>query len=141
MNIDTIISSDLKRAVDTAEILNLKAQMDINATPMLRERDWGKLTGCSIKDVKGMDFPSSVESVENMYARAAQFINTTYEKYDGKAVLVVSHGLFIRCIIGVASQLKIREVPRMANAEMRVLTIEKPIVAANPTEDSEASAS
>ena len=45
-----IVSSDLKRAMDSAQIIADKLNLPIIPMEILRERDWGKFTGMSIAD-------------------------------------------------------------------------------------------
>lgn|SRR5574344_469211 len=120
---DAIISSDLKRAVDTAAILNEPHNLGIEQTVLLRERDWGDFTGEFIPDIQDVPFPENVESVDKMFARAHNFITYVKSQYPDKKVLAVGHGLFNRCIQAVYHKKAIREIPRMANAEIRILLL------------------
>ena len=97
-------------------------------TPILRERDWGEVTGKKITDIDTYDFPPSVETVEHIFERAATFINMLLHDYDGKRILAVSHGLFSRALQACNMGKTIREVPRMKNAEVRLLELIHPIV-------------
>lgn len=45
-----IVSSDLKRAMDSAQIIADKLNLPVIPREILRERDWGKFTGMSIAD-------------------------------------------------------------------------------------------
>lgn len=45
-----IVSSDLKRALDSAQIIADWLQLPIVPNKILRERDWGKYTGMSQKE-------------------------------------------------------------------------------------------
>ena len=51
--IDAFVASDLKRSIDTCEILAAPHKIPVNTTPLLRERDWGSLTGRFIPELKG----------------------------------------------------------------------------------------
>ena len=42
---DVMFVSDLHRTVQTAELLNEVLQLPMIKTPILRERDWGEVTG------------------------------------------------------------------------------------------------
>ena len=97
-------------------------------TPILRERDWGEVTGRRIADIDTYDFPPSVETVEHVLERAATFINMLLHDYDGKRVLAVSHGLFSRALQACNTGKTIREVSCMKNAEVRLLELIQPIV-------------
>ena len=59
--IDAFLSSDLRRAVDTAAILAAPHHLPVETTPLLRERDWGDFTGRSITDLKDEPWPDNVD--------------------------------------------------------------------------------
>lgn len=120
---DALVASDLARASETARLMGERWGMKAELTPLLRERDWGSLTGRPAKGVDSRHLPSDTESIDDMAARAAQFLHWAVSHYEGQRVAVVTHGLFARCIQAVASGLTIGEVPRMANTEVRRLDI------------------
>lgn len=123
-HIDYILCSNLQRAFDSALCMNLP--LPIKTTPLLRERDWGVLTGYKIETVKDTEsFPSSVESIEQMYHRAALFIGYLFDHYNGKSLLCVGHGLFNRFIVAVAYGKPYYEIPRFENSGFQMLEIEK----------------
>lgn len=119
-----IIASDLQRTIDTAHILNEAFNVEIETTPLLRERDWGTLTGQLIATLPH-DFPSSVESVPQMMERARHFLLQLLNRYAGESLtlLVVSHGVFSRCLQAAANGKLIGEVPHMNNGEMRHIVL------------------
>lgn len=125
---DAIVCSDLKRCVDSATIINDPHGLTLETTPLLRERDWGSLTGKDILNevvsLKVKDFPADVESEEHIYERAARFIHFIQENFPGKQILAVGHGMIDRYIQAVWKQIPIRQIPRMENAEVRILEID-----------------
>ena len=121
--IDVLLSSDLQRCLDTAEPVSRYLGMPIAKCRLLRERDWGSLTGAHIPELKGREFPADVESVEQMFSRAAQFLEYVSREYDGKCVLAIGHGLFDRVIQACFDGCTIADIPRMGNAEIRKLVI------------------
>lgn len=123
VELDAAICSDLQRCRDTADIVLAGRQLEVNYTPLLRERDWGSFTGKSIATVKTNEFPPDVETVKSMFSRAETFFRYVEENYAGKRVLVVSHGLFSRVMQAYFYGKGISDIPRMTNGEMRVLTI------------------
>ncbi len=125
ISFDIMYCSDLKRCVDTADIINQRLGVPIKYTPLLRERDWGPLTGQKIKCAIAM-IDEHAESVESMFARAKSFLNQITESEEERTVLVVSHGLFCRVLQGACLGKTIREIPRMENAEVRHLTLTPP---------------
>lgn len=120
---DALVYSDLKRAVDTAEIVNAPLSLPFNPTKLLRERDWGTLTGAVVLPNHHVDIPSDAESVEDMFHRARIFLEWIEKEYAGQRVIAVGHGLFNRVLQAALKGLTIRDIPRMENAEVRILQI------------------
>ncbi|MCM1107693.1 MAG: histidine phosphatase family protein [Clostridium sp.] len=123
---DALVCSDLQRCIDTAHILNEPHGLPLSLTPLLRERDWGNLTGISYLKAR-QQLNNTVESVDALFARAERFLQTLVEQHAGQTVLAVSHGLFSRVVQGAASGKTLREVPRMDNAEVRVVRLKPPL--------------
>lgn len=123
---DALVCSDLKRCVDTAAILNEPHGLTPEYTPLLRERDWGEHTGQNILAGRIQIGPTA-EALDKMYERASVFLKHMAEQHDGETVLVVSHGLFCRVLIGAATCKLTRDVARMDNAEVRILRLETPL--------------
>ncbi len=137
---DVLLTSDLQRAVDTAAIINEAYGLPVTLCPLLRERDWGELTGRAIGTVDTAHFPPSVEKIETLAARAGRFLDLLRDEYTGRCVLAVTHGLFARCVQAVATGRTLREVPRMNNAEVRRVDVaEGPVAAAPATATDEVS--
>ena len=122
-SIDAIVASDLRRAIQTAEIIAEPHGLPVVTTPLLRERDWGGFTGRFIPDLKGEVWPDDIESEEALLARARTFLIYITATYPGKRVVAVGHGIFNKAILAVYAQCPMREVQRMMNAEVRLLTV------------------
>ena len=135
--LDAVVSSDLKRVIDT---VNLAFGMDEDVahpegmlalrgvlipwekTQLLREIDWGSWTGLFISSVDTTRLPNDAESKEMLYERAGRFLDYLKAHYDGKTVLVVAHGLVNRSIQAQIEGVPVEhlyDVPHMKNAEMR----------------------
>lgn len=121
--VDAIVASDLRRAIQTAEIIAEPHGLPVVTTPLLRERDWGGFTGRFIPDLKGEVWPDDIESEEALLARARTFLIYITATYPGKRVVAVGHGIFNKAILAVYAQCPMREVQRMMNAEVRILTV------------------
>lgn len=125
-HIDCIVSSDLKRAADTARIISEVLGIGIvEYEPLIRERDFGAHTGQPYHGMTG-ELDSSAETIEAIFARATKWLMKMADQYDGKRVLVVSHGLFLRVIQGVFYGKTIRDIVPMQNAEVREICIVSP---------------
>ena len=101
-NFDIIISSPLKRAKHTAEIINEFRNIDLIFDDRIMERNYGQLEGkeynieyCNLD----YDFESiGGESIQNYKARLNDFILDIKKKYSDKKVLVVAHNGVISVI-------------------------------------------
>lgn len=124
---DALVSSDLKRAVDTADILNEQLQLPLTLCPLLRERDWGELTGYRTTElkIKSSDFPPSVENPEQLLQRAHRCLHYLDTHFHDKKVLVVGHGYFNRCLLAAFYGKTPHDIPRWGNAELRTVQFEK----------------
>jgi len=120
--IDAIVASDLRRAIQTAEIIAAPHGLPVRTTPLLRERDWGSFTGRFIPDLKGEVWPDDIESEQALLQRAADFLQQITTTYPGKRVVAVGHGIMNKALLAVYAGCTMREVQRMMNAEVRFLT-------------------
>ena len=108
---DFVFSSDLLRAKRTAEILKLERKLIIMTSKALRERSFGEHHGIlateyrerieklleeyvklSIEEKWKYKFGNSYESDEEMVARFINFLREIAVVYEGKKVLIVTHG-------------------------------------------------
>lgn len=121
-HLDAVVSSDLRRAIQTAEIIARPHGLTVSTTPLLRERDWGSFTGRFIPDLRGEVWPDDIESEEELLMRARSFLIYMTATYPGCRVVAVGHGIFNKAILAVHAQCAMRDVQRMMNAEVRILT-------------------
>lgn len=128
--VDVFISSDLHRAIQTAEIIADPHGLPIITTSLLRERDWGSFTGRFIPDLKGEVWPDDIESEPALLQRALAFLQYVTTTYPGKRVVAVGHGIINKAILAVYAGCTMREVQRMLNAEVRILTTSAASIAA-----------
>ena len=123
IHFDAVVSSDLQRSYDSAMILAARRTMGVATTPLLRERDWGDFTGRYILELKGLPMPENVETMDDLLKRARAFLDWVKENYAGQTVLAVGHGIINKAIQAVHYGLHTREVPKMSNAEYRILRL------------------
>lgn len=112
-NIDYIFSSDLGRAVQTAEILGKSLNIEVNETPALREMGFGKWEGLLIDEIKNeyadvyktwrnephlVNIPEG-ETLHVIKERVDNFISELNEKYDNKHILLVTHSVTVRVML------------------------------------------
>lgn len=93
---DVVFCSDLKRAVDSAN-LTFKGMVPIKIDTRLRECNYGIFNGKPSEIVEPMlegsienRFPSG-ESYEDVKKRIASFLDYLKTNYDGKHVAIVAH--------------------------------------------------
>ena len=120
--IDAVVASDLRRAIQTAEYISAVHGLPVKTTPLLRERDWGGFTGRFIPELKGETWPDDIESEEALLLRARAFLLYMTTTYPGKRVVAVGHGIINKAVLAVYARCPMREVQRMMNAEVRILT-------------------
>ena len=126
IQIDCILSSDLKRVVDTVNYAMANRHLPWEKTKLLREIDWGKWTGLKIDSVDKQNPPEDAETKEMLYERGKRIVEYIKEKYSGKNVLVVAHGLINRSIQAHILGVDINElynIQHMKNAEVRKFTL------------------
>lgn len=99
LNINLIFSSPLKRAMHTANILNIN-NLNIIIEKRLIERDYGNFT---LKPITLIPDKSQlydlyenkineIESYKSIYDRVSSFIEELKENYCDKNILIVTHG-------------------------------------------------
>lgn len=126
IQIDCILSSDLKRVTDTVNYAMADRHLPWEKTKLLREIDWGKWTGLKIDSVNKKNPPEDAETKEMLYERGKRIVEYIKEKYSGKNVLVVAHGLINRSIQAHILGVDINElynIQHMKNAEVRKFTL------------------
>ena len=126
-----IVSSDLKRAMDSAQIISDRLNLPIIPMEILRERDWGKFTGMPIAEA--MDkyrvngkwrFPEgTTETEEGIYERANKALVELQKQFADETIIVVTHGQFARNLIAAHFNCNYHEVAPFVNAEIRMLNI------------------
>jgi probable phosphoglycerate mutase len=99
---DVFISSDLRRAQETADIISAAIGKPVDFfDPRLREMDRGKIADTTEEERvarwggnwKELDMDQ--ETHESMRVRGISFIQDIASRYAGKNVLVVTHGYFL----------------------------------------------
>ena len=103
--IDIIIASPLKRAIDTANIVAEICHVDVVIDDRLIEQNYGIYEGLSPKTPEFLDnkkmfaykYPEG-ESMMQVAHRAYGLIEDIKEKYRGKNVMFVTHGGVCRVI-------------------------------------------
>lgn len=100
VEIDIIISSPLKRARQTADIINEEKKLPIIIDDRISKRDFGEFEGKSSTDFnfdkfwsyKQNEIYSKAENIRDFFDRVYDFLDDIREKYKDKRILIVSHG-------------------------------------------------
>ncbi len=93
---DVVFCSDLKRAIDSAE-LTFKDKVKIISDKRLRECNYGEYNGLASEIVEPMQEENieksflGGESCNDVKIRVNDFLHYLKENYDGKSVAVVAH--------------------------------------------------
>lgn len=108
-----LISSDLPRAVKTAEIINQYHGLDLESDASLRERNFGIMEGLTREEIL-KKYPETYhgymqrrdtyqipegETLVDFFDRVTKGMNRIAEQSTGKRVVVVSHGGVLDCMM------------------------------------------
>lgn len=113
---DIVISSKLRRAIQTAELLIDGRKLPIVPNELCNERDYGKMQGLTYIEVEDInprilylklnsDFhslnPPDGEDFPTLRKRAEAFSEFIFQNYAGSNILVVSHSAFMQQLHGL----------------------------------------
>ncbi len=113
--VDVVISSPLRRAIETAEIVTAWPRERIVIDELATERDFGDLEGLTHEQIRerfpfvvylpiehvGYSLnPPAGESFEALHARAHRFLEKTLQAHGGRCILVSSHQNFLQQVHG-----------------------------------------
>ena len=112
ISFDAIFCSNVRRTIQTAEILNTKAQ-EIIFDERISEREAGSLLGKSRTEIKWETWnsleldrtPEGAETLGAILKRVKNFLNEITEKYQGKKILIVTHSSVAKCVWAVINDI------------------------------------
>ncbi len=111
--VDVIYSSDLKRAVATAETIASRHHLDVITCPELREINYGKVEGLTFEEIKRLypevaelcaewnlqlEFPDG-ESFDEFKQRVSKFLDRLKQHTPEQTILIVAHGGPLRLMV------------------------------------------
>ncbi|MBM3256077.1 MAG: histidine phosphatase family protein [Candidatus Moranbacteria bacterium] len=123
-----IYSSDLKRAVDTAnEIAKFHKDLTVQFDKRLRERFFGKYQGKTYSENwDWKSIPEGIESDSKMNERVTNFIDDILDKHKNDTVLIVSHGGIKKIIYEQKlPPEKIEAIEKIGNTSITIFEIDK----------------
>ena len=94
--VDAIVTSDLARARETAEIVGARLGLPVAVDPDLREKDWGTWEGLTSDERLTVELEG--ESTEAHRERVMRAIGRIVAAHAGGRVVVVTHGGSLRRI-------------------------------------------
>ena len=123
--VDAIYSSDLLRALQTAQTLAAACGRTIQQDPGLRERGFGEFEGLTYREVserwpeqserwrrRDPEFgPAGGEVLRDFYARCVHTVTRLAAAHPGETIAVVAHGGVMDCLYRAATRLDL-QAPR-----------------------------
>jgi len=105
-NFSKLISSDEKRAVESAEIISKFLGIDFEQNSLIREKSSGEFSDRLVSEVdwsivKGPFFEKKIpggESIQDVIVRASEFFKILNTFKQEEEILVISHGTFLRIL-------------------------------------------
>lgn len=119
---DRIWSSDLNRALHTAEIIKAEQAktLEVKQDIRLRERFFGSFQGRIFPENRtDFVYPPDVESITEMGMRLSSFLDDLYESANQRVVLIVTHGVALRVLLSIllyGNTLHTDQLPLLENA-------------------------
>jgi broad specificity phosphatase PhoE len=107
---DAIYSSDLKRAVDTAEIITQHHDTPTHYIKNLRERYLGSYQGKKTNEVDWKNIPEEIEKNEDMIERVKNTIIGMHKKHPDSKILFITHGGFSRFINAIMKEIPLEKL-------------------------------
>jgi broad specificity phosphatase PhoE len=137
MGFEMLFSSPLKRAHETADIINAKLNLPLLLRDELKERDFGTLTGRLFADMNaemGVKWNQVTpleddekfyheyerETAEHFSERLKKFVEEVKGSYADKKVLVVAHGGIIRLAHYLFNETHVDHIANAAVEEFEV---------------------
>ncbi len=111
--IDAVYSSDLRRALDTAETIFAGREVEIVACPELRECYYGSCEGLTFQEISsnypdvaekcinfnlGLEFPEG-EGFGEFIERTSRFLDRLDRHADSDTILIVSHNGALKVLV------------------------------------------
>ncbi len=121
LHIDEIVSSPMKRALDSAKIIAESIKFPKNKiiiSDLLVERNFGPLEGTEYSRQHNLDEVSGVEHSSSLIYRAEQVLKLV-NSLEANSVLIVSHGAMGRALKHVIDPtIDYQHIPSFNNAEV-----------------------
>ena len=136
MDVRAILSSDLPRALRTAQAIAAATGAPIETTPLLQERNFGDWRGRPYDDLPRdpltmADAPPGGESAAEFARRSAAAFALAVQRghaLGGGALAVVTHGLVIRVLLATQTRLAegVAAPSHLGNTSLSVVAVRPP---------------
>ena len=116
---EIIVTSAMKRAVETAKLM-VDGKVPVIQSTLCNERNFGIMEGYTWDEILRFDppillinvgndlhtvNPARGEPFEDVWQRAKKFRKFIFRNFQGKSILVISHGVFLQMFHGVLRNL------------------------------------
>lgn len=130
LGITRIYTSDLKRALETGQIISLRLGVPVRADHRLRECKFGELEGLTFKEITNRtsfyenagepyDFTGyGGENKAQVVKRHLDFLTEAKSRHPGETILVIGHGTGLNTLLAALG----RE-PRLNRGELHFLDL------------------
>lgn len=134
--LDVVVSSNMRRAIQTAQVVATAKQLPLEIMAGFEERSTGDFEGrtreeaaqlCGGKDImpylRELDTSYwNIEPIRKAEQRVVEALALLMEQYPGQTVLLVCHGFIARVIYRVVNQIPYEEMHRylLGNCEIEV---------------------
>jgi len=132
LGVTTVLSSDLQRAVQTAEILGAAFALPVSIDRRLREQSLGKIEGFGMQEAldatTGHDWTDADaalpagESLGDVAARLEPLLAAAQQGLFGARVVMVSHGDTIRVAMALLGAISLSEIQHGCPANGSITT-------------------
>ncbi len=125
LNWDVMAASPLQRAKQTAEVINSFLQLPLFIIDEFIERDFGDAEGMTRKEIisafPDRNYPNK-ESRSALEMRIMKGLQTIHERYEGKRVLLITHGGVINTLFEILSDGKLgKQKLKLKNASLSTI--------------------
>jgi 2,3-bisphosphoglycerate-dependent phosphoglycerate mutase len=135
---DLVVTSDLRRASETASIIAEALQLTTLSDPLLRERNFGVAEGAPLDALVDVGIGDGVvtdddlspvggETLREFLARAGEFVRKCSQRWPTERLLVVTHGGTIRAMQTYCAGTSFRGARWDRVGNCSILTITPPV--------------
>jgi len=116
--IDLIFSSPMKRAIETANEINVYQNLTVEPSQNLLERIYGKYEGTSYHELNDKMYNTylednyeelDIERLEVFEKRLREFVDELKNKHSKKTILIVSHSSVSKMLISILLNVHLRD--------------------------------